>query len=139
MSDLLPVYDTIPDDARDVIRKGILDHNDIMLGSTDRKNLFIPLLDEAGQVEGGLTGYTGRGWLYVEMLFVPPERRGKGLAGALLQRAEDEARARGCTGAYIDTANPQARRAYQRQGYETFGTLENFIGNFSITWMKKRL
>ncbi len=137
MSLSLPLFDTVPDDARDVIRKGILGYNDGMLGPTDRKNLFIPLQGEDGRVEGGLIGYTGRGWLYTEMLFVPEHRRGQGLAGALLQRAEEEAKLRGCKGAYIDTINPDARRAYQRQGYEICGAIDNFTGEFSITWLKK--
>lgn len=137
MPDTLPLSDTVPDDARDVIRKGILDFNTDMLGPTDRKNLFIPLTDEDGKVDGGLIGYTGRGWLYTEMLFVPERLRGTGTAGRLLQAAEDEAKARGCKGAYIDTINPDARRAYQRQGYEICGAIDNFTGDYAITWLKK--
>ncbi|MFA7416006.1 MAG: GNAT family N-acetyltransferase [Rhizobium sp.] len=135
----LPLSDTVPDATRETILAGIKAHNNAMLGPTDRRDIFIPLRDDEGKTVGGLVGYTGRGWLYVEMLFVPEHLRGRGLAGALLQRAEDEARARGCTGAYIDTINPQARRAYERQGYEIFGTLDHFTGDFSITWLKKKL
>ncbi len=135
----LTLSDTVPDEARDAIRDAILAHNDRMLGPTDRRDLMIPIRDGEGKVEGGLVGYTGRGWLYVTLLYIPERLRGRGLAGRLLQMAEDEAKARGCTGAYIDTINPDARRAYERQGYEVFGALENFIGDFSITWMKKQL
>lgn len=133
----LPLSDTVPDDARETILAGIKAHNNALLGPTDRRDLFIPLTDAEAQVEGGLVGYTGRGWLYVEMLFVPEHRRGQGLAGALLQRAEDEAKARGCKGAYIDTINPEARRVYQRQGYAICGAIDNFTGDFSITWLRK--
>lgn len=133
----LPLSETVPDDARETILAGIKAHNNALLGPTDRRDLFIPLTDAEGRIEGGLVGYTGRGWLYVEMLFVPEHLRGQGLAGALLQRAEDEAKVRGCKGAYIDTINPDARRAYERQGYSVFGTLDNFTGDFSITWLKK--
>ncbi|WP_113448374.1 GNAT family N-acetyltransferase [Rhizobium cremeum] len=134
----LEVLDTAPDEDRAVIRKGILDYNDAMLGPTDRKGIFIPLRDAEGRIEGGLVGYTGRGWLYTELLFVPEHLRGRGLAGKLLERAEQEARDRGCIGAYIDTINPQARRAYQRQGYEICGKIENFTGDYAITWLTKR-
>ncbi|GEO83967.1 MULTISPECIES: GNAT family N-acetyltransferase [Alphaproteobacteria] len=137
MPDTLPLSDTVPDDARAAIRKGIIDHNNALLGPTDRQNIFIPLEDDEGKVEGGLIGYTGRGWLYTEMLYVPERLRGRGLAGQLLQRAEDEAKARGCKGAYIDTINPQACRAYQRQGYQICGAIDNFTSNFAITWLKK--
>ena len=139
MSEKLNLTDTVPDEARETILAGIKAHNDTMLGPTDRRDIFIPLKDDEGKTVGGLVGYTGRGWLFVSMLFVPEHLRGQGLASALLQRAEDEARARGCTGAYIDTINPQARRAYMRQGYEVFGALDKFTGDFSLTWLKKKL
>lgn len=135
----LAIVDDLPAADEANILAGLKAHNNVMLGPTDRRNLAIPLRNEAGEVDGGLVGYTGRGWLCVEMLYVPERWRGQGLAGRLLQMAEDEARARGCVGAYIDTANPQARRAYERQGYQTFGMLENFIGDFHITWMKKQI
>ncbi|MCL6706978.1 GNAT family N-acetyltransferase [Pseudomonas sp. R2.Fl] len=137
MTQPLALSDTVPDADRDAILDALKAHNNAMLGPTDRRDLFIPLKDEDGKTDGGLVGYTGRGWLYVEMLFVPDRLRGQGLAGKLLRMAEDEARARGCKGAYIDTINPVARRAYERQGYEVFGTLENFTGEFSIVWLRK--
>jgi len=112
-------------------------YNDVLLGPTDRRDLSIPLHDADGKTDGGLIGYTGRGWLYVEMLFVPERLRGQGLAGRMLQMAEDEARVHGCKGAYIDTINPTARRAYERQGFEVFGRLKNFSGDFEITWLRK--
>ncbi|PZU88810.1 MAG: GNAT family N-acetyltransferase [Shinella sp.] len=134
----LEVFDSAADENRAAIRKGILDYNEGMLGPTDRKNIFIPLRDDEGKTEGGLIGYTGRGWLYTEMLFVPEHLRGQGLAGKLLERAEMEARERNCVGAYIDTINPQACRVYQRQGYEICGRIENFSGEYAITWLRKR-
>ena len=109
-----------------------------MLGPTDRRDLFIPITADDGTVDGGLVGYTGRGWLYVEMLAVPERLRGKGLAGRLLALAEDEAKARGCIGAYIDTINPVARRAYERAGYQVFGRIDNFTRGLDICWLIKR-
>lgn len=134
----LEIFDSATDEDRAAIRKGILDYNEGMLGPTDRKNIFIPLKDDEGKTEGGLIGYTGRGWLYTEMLFVPEHLRGRGLAGKLLERAEMEARERNCVGAYIDTINPEACRVYQRQGYEICGRIENFSGEYAITWLRKR-
>jgi Predicted acetyltransferase len=137
MTQSLTLFDTVLDADRQAILDALKAHNAVMLGPSDRLDLFIPLKDEDGKTDGGLVGYTGRGWLYVEMLFVPERLRGRGMAGKLLQMAEDAARARGCKGAYIDTINPVARRAYERQGYEPFGTLENFTREFSIVWLRK--
>ncbi|UJW74327.1 GNAT family N-acetyltransferase [Rhizobium sp. SL42] len=136
--DELELSDSVPADAEATILASLKAHNDAMLGKTDRRNLFIPLTDDHGHIDGGLVGYTGRGWLYVEMLFVPERLRRQGIAGKLLQCAEHKARARGCIGAYIDTINPDARRAYERQGYEVFGRIDDFTRGFDICWMIKR-
>lgn len=138
MTPPLSLFDTVPDAARDTILAGLKAYNETLLGPTDRRDIFIPLVDDDGTVDGGLVGYTGRGWLYVEMLFVPERVRGQRLAAHLLATAEDEARARGCIGAYIDTINPDARRAYERAGYTTFGRIENFTAGLEISWMIKR-
>ncbi|MGV8938920.1 MAG: GNAT family N-acetyltransferase [Allorhizobium sp.] len=134
----LKILETVPTDDEKAILDALKAYNNTLLGPTDRRGLFIPLKDADGRTDGGLVGYTGRGWLYVEMLFVPERLRGQGLAGRLLQTAEDEAKGRGCTGAYVDTINPKARSTYERQGYAVFGTLDNFSGDFSITWLMKR-
>ncbi|MNL72949.1 Acetyltransferase (GNAT) family protein [compost metagenome] len=73
------------------------------------------------------------------MLFIPEQLRGQGMAATLLQQAETEARRRGCRGAWIDTFNPQALKAYQRQGYEIFGELPAFVGERTRTFLKKAL
>lgn len=138
MTTPLTLTDTVPDDAREKILAGIRAHNDTLLGPTDRRELFIPITAENGSVDGGLIGYTGRGWLYVELLLVPERLRGQGMAGKLLALAEEEARSRGCVGANIDTINPVARRAYERAGYSVFGCIENFAQGHDICWLLKR-
>ncbi|THV15630.1 GNAT family N-acetyltransferase [Rhizobium rhizophilum] len=138
MTSPLTLTDTLSETARDAILSGIKAHNDTLLGPTDRRDLFIPITADDGAVDGGLTGYTGRGWLYVELLFVPERLRGRGLAGQLLTIAEEEAKRRGCIGAYIDTINPVACRAYERAGYQVFGCIENFTRGLDICWLIKR-
>jgi GNAT superfamily N-acetyltransferase len=134
----LALSDTVPEAARDTILAGIKAHNDTLLGPTDRKDVFIPITADEGSVDGGLVGYTGRGWLYVELLFVPERLRGQGMAARLLALAEDEAKARGCIGAYIDTINPVACRVYERAGYSVFGRIEDFTRGHDICWLIKR-
>lgn len=134
----LTLSDTVPEAARDSILASIKAHNETLLGATDRKDIYIPITADDGTVDGGLVGYTGRGWLFVELLAVPERLRGQGMAGALLARAEEEARARGCIGAYIDTINPVACRAYERAGYHVFGRIEDFANGYDICWLIKR-
>jgi len=134
----LTLSDTVPETARDAILASIKAHNDALLGPSDRRDLFIPIQADDGSVDGGLVGYTGRGWLYVELLSVPERLRGQGIAGRLLTLAEEEAKARGCIGAYIDTINPAACRAYERAGYHVFGRIEDFAKGYDICWLIKR-
>jgi GNAT superfamily N-acetyltransferase len=137
MTEPLSLSDTVPETARDTILAGIKSHNDTLLGPTDRKDVFIPISAEDGSVDGGLIGDTGRGWLHVELLFVPERLRGQGVAARLLALAEEEARTRGCIGGYIDTINPVACRAYERAGYRVFGRIESFTKGLDICWLIK--
>ncbi|MCF1463878.1 GNAT family N-acetyltransferase [Agrobacterium vitis] len=134
---VLEIFDDVPEDALETIEAAILDFNREHLSL--RRKLFIPLKDRDGIVDGGLIGYTGRAWLYTELLFVPEYRRGQGLAGQLLMLAEDEGRRRGCKASIVDTMNPTARRLYEKLGYETFGSLADPAESYSVTWMRKQL
>jgi GNAT superfamily N-acetyltransferase len=123
---------------RKKIADPLIAYNIKTFGESGRQSLAIRLRDDAGEISGGLVGYTARGWLYVEMLFVPEVLRAQGMAGRLLQLAEDEARARGCIGSYIDTMNPQARRVYVRQGYAPVGEIQGLSGEHTLTLLAKR-
>ena len=134
----LTITDTIAPEDEAVILDRLKDFNLETFGKSDKRDLFIPLHDDAGAVIGGLVGYTGRGWLYTAMLFVPETLRGQGLASRMLGMAEDEARRRGCIGAYIDTMNPQALRLYLANSYRVIGSLQHLEGGHAVTWLEKR-
>ena len=122
-----------------VIMSGLTGFNTADVGPPGRRPLAVLIRDEDGSVVGGTLGSTAWGWLYIQWLFVPERLRGQGLAGKLLSLAETEAVARGCNGAWIDTFNPQALRAYQRQGYVIFGELTDFLPGRNRTFLQKRL
>ena len=122
-----------------VIMNGLTGFNTADVGPPGRRPLAVLIRDEDGSVVGGTLGSTAWGWLYIQWLFVPERLRGQGLAGKLLSLAETEAVARGCNSAWIDTFNPQALRAYQRQGYVIFGELADFLPGRNRTFLQKRL
>lgn len=134
----LKVTEGIAPQEEQVILDRLRAYNLATFGESDRRELTIPLYEEDGTVKGGLVGYTGRGWLYISMLFIPEELRGKGLASRMLHMAEDEARARGCIGAYIDTMNPAALSLYEKLGYQAIGRLDSLAGGHKVTWLEKR-
>lgn len=57
--------------------------------------------------------------LYLGRLSVPPDGRGRGVAGALIRFVEDEARRRACRGIVLGVriAVPENRRLFQRHGF----------------------
>jgi ribosomal protein S18 acetylase RimI-like enzyme len=71
----------------------------------------------------GMIGRVGAAAYYISNVAVYPEQRGKGIGGALLQRAEEEARAAGAVEVVLDveTDNHGARRLYERSGYQVQG------------------
>jgi GNAT superfamily N-acetyltransferase len=123
---------------RKKIADPLIAYNVARFGESGREKLAIRLRGDDCEINGGLVGYTARDWLYIEMLFVPEELRGKGMAGTLLKMAEDEAKRRGCIGAFIDTMSPDALKVYLRYGYEMIGALGEFAGGHTFTWLKKR-
>jgi GNAT superfamily N-acetyltransferase len=127
-----------PDDLA-VIGETLTAFNHADVGPADRRTLAVLIRDEDGTVVGGLSGYTAWGWLFTQLLFVPENQRGIGLAGRLLTMAEQEAASRGCHGAWIDTFSPTALKAYLKQGYEIFGELPEFPKGRTRTFLRKAL
>lgn len=121
------------------IGDGLAAFNAAAVGPSGRRALAVILRDSAGAVQGGLSGYTAWGWLYVQWLWLADGLRGRGQAGRLLALAEAEALARGCRAAWIDTFNPAARRTYERAGYRAFGTLPGFAAGRDRVFLQKTL
>jgi GNAT superfamily N-acetyltransferase len=136
---LLEVTDQPSESDLSAIGDKIAAFNDEDIGPSGRQPLAVLIRDANGQVIGGLSGRISWGWLFIQLLFVPEHLRGQGLAGKLLAKAEEEARARGCHGAWLDTFNPQALRAYQRQGYEIFGELPSYPPGRTRSFLQKHL
>jgi len=122
-----------------ILNDGLVAFNAGLIGMTDKRPLALLLRDADGRVIGGLSAVTARGWLIIDMIFVPEILRGNGLATRLLGMAEDEARNRGCHGAWLETVNPDARRLYEKHGYAPFGQLPDFPVGHSLIFMQKTL
>ena len=113
--------------------------NDADVGASGKQAIAVFMRGEDNALIGGVSGYTAWGWLYIQWLWVDENHRGLKLAGKMLAAAEEEAVARGCHGALIDTFSPLAAKAYQRQGYQAFGTLPDFPIGRSRVYLQKRL
>jgi GNAT superfamily N-acetyltransferase len=118
----------VPKEPDDADRKAILDlllaFNDQAGGASGLAPLAVLLKDPAaGGTIGGLWGRTVYDWLFVELLVVPEQLRGRQIGSRLLDRAEAIARARGCIGVWLDSYAFQAPGFYRKHGYEMFGTI----------------
>lgn len=133
------VSDEADEQDRRVLVGGLIAYNEQRTGLRDSRSLVVLIRDTHGRTVGGLWGRTGYGWLFVEMLFVPEQLRGRGLGSAVVLEAEKEARARGCHSAWLDTFEFQARGFYEQLGYRCFGELEDYPTGFSRYFMTKSL
>ena len=129
-----------PDPAiRDVIERGLVAFNRAATGPTKLLPLGVVVNGPDGKPLGGLWGWSAWDWLYVQLLWLPEKLRGRGLGTELMRRAEAEARRRGCRGVWLDSFSFQAPDFYRRQGYEAFGTLDDYPQGHRRVFLKKTL
>ncbi len=79
--------------------------------------------DVDGILIGGGVGVVTLGWLFVDLLWVHPEHRGRGLGKSIMHRMEGIALDRGATGVWLTTADFQSPDFYLSQGFEIFAEL----------------
>jgi len=108
------------------------------MGLGDEVDLAIFVRD-AGTVVAGISGWTWGDCCELQNLWVDPSLRGGGLATRLIAAAETEAAARGCCQTVHFTYDFQARRLYERNGYELVGRVEDFPSGTDALWFRKRL
>ncbi len=125
--------------AWSVIGGGISDYNTQQAGDDRGQNLCFVLQSPGGEIVGGVIGATYWDWLYINLMWVREDLRGRGHGQRLLKRAEDEARQRGARHAYLDTFSFQAPGFYQKYGYQVFGELPNFPTGHQRYFLKKKL
>jgi GNAT superfamily N-acetyltransferase len=135
----LSLTDVADDEVRKAIVTPLVAYNARHAGPGQNRPVVVLVKEGGGAVVGGLWGHTGYDWLFVQLLFVPAELRGRRLGTELMQLAEREAIQRGCHGAWLDTFEFQARGFYERLGYECFGELPEYPKGFSRYFMKKVL
>ena len=108
------------------INRWIVDYNLAQVGDHWKGRLTILARDQHQNLVGGITGFTDRDWLRIEILVVQEDHRRSCIGTRLLRAAEDEAQRRGCHSAWLDTFSFQALPFYQQHGYHIFGALEQY-------------
>ncbi|MFD4573441.1 GNAT family N-acetyltransferase [Streptomyces sp. NPDC058417] len=121
---------------RDLLRSRLRDTNTnaspalrAMRGTPEEREqpLHLWVMDEAGDLAGGLVGHTWGTWLHVALLWVDDRHRGAGLGARLLTEAERLATEdRGCLRSRLETWDFQAPDFYRKHGYEVVCAIEDY-------------
>ena len=123
-----------------VLSDGLDAHTDKHFNDKSRTLLAFFVRDEHGRIVGGVNGNYGTfGWLYVNALWVHESLRGSGYGRELMERIEAEAIRHGCKNSFLNTMSFQAPEFYKKLGYKVFGELEDFPGEHSRIFLRKKL
>ena len=118
---------------------GIRNYNTQQAGDHKHQSICFVLYAPDQEIVGGVIGETYWDWLYINLLWVKDEFRGRGYGQRLLTLAEDEARQRGMKNAYLDTFSFQAPGFYKKYGYQVFGELQDFPPGHQRYFFTKQL
>ena len=86
-------------------------------GVAPSRELTVQILDDAGELAAGMSGWTWGVAAGIGMTWVREATRGQGLGARLLTVFENEARARGCTHLFVTSFTFQAPGFYEHHGY----------------------
>ncbi len=106
------------------------------LGDEVELAIFVRVGD---RIVAGISGWTWGDCCELSSLWVDSSLKGRWLAPRLIAAAEAEAVARGCTQTIHFSYGFQARRLYERAGYEVVGRVEDFPAGTDAFWFRKRL
>ncbi len=118
---------------------GIAAFNVQQTGDREHRRFCYVLRDADNETVGGVIAEVYWGWMYLDLLFVKEELRGRGFGHQLLVKAEEYARQLGARNVYLDTFTFQAPSFYKAHGYEVFGELKEFPAGHQRYFMTKRL
>ncbi len=137
---VVTVTDAVTPEMAAVIGDGLNAFNDQAAGYGDRRPLAVVVRDpQTGAVQGGALGRSSLGLLFLELFYLPPERRGGGLGSRILAAFEDEGRRRGCVAAVLYTISFQAPGFYEKNGWQRFGEIPCLPPGTSRVFLTKRL
>ena len=125
-----------------IIQQGIIDYNKPWLGDYQTIEwVCIYMEDDDGNVIAGVSGeiVVDANFIYVHLVWVSEESRGKGLGKRLLEKLEEHLRAKNCHTIQLDTFEFQALDFYKKLGYECIGTIPKFIKGQDKHFMRKML
>ncbi|MGD8850740.1 MAG: GNAT family N-acetyltransferase [Anaerolineales bacterium] len=121
------------------IGSGVSAYNKQQAGDNHFRRLCFVLQGSDNEILGGVIAETYWEWLYIDLLWVETELRGRGYGHQLLDIVENEAQKFGAKNVYLDTFSFQAPGFYEQHGYQVFGELQDFPPGHTRYFMRKEL
>lgn len=124
-----------------VVFKGIYQHNTMgTKGLLKKPGIDINLyLKEGERTIGAILCDTFNYCIYIEIMWIDKDYRGKGLGKVLISKAEQVAKDNGCIFSHTCTLSYQAPEFYKACGYEVFGKLDDYPNGIVQYFLKKKL
>ena len=122
-----------------VLNDGISDESAMKKNMAPIKPFRVFIKDSNGTVLGGASGTIFYGSLYVDMLWLKEELRGKGLGKKLMMEAEKIGRERKCIFVTLNTMDWEALSFYQKLGYEIEFVRDGYTNESKMYMLRKTL
>lgn len=140
MQDLnLKIFDSVNSELEKILYEGINVQAVLLRRMPPILGFAIELRDSDNQIQGGATGVSLYGNLYVDMLWIEKNLRGKGWGTAIMQQAENIGRNRGCSFATVNTMDWEALPFYAKLGFVIEFTREGFDHGAKMFFLRKPL
>jgi ribosomal protein S18 acetylase RimI-like enzyme len=108
-----------------------------MIETREAAPLDISYDDPEGDVMAGIAAYSRDDCLHIDMLWVDPGLRGRGIGRCLVEMAEDVAMERGCRRVRVGVS--AGVEFFHRLGYAVTGKLQQFPQGNTFYWLSKDL
>jgi|GEM_PF-191899 len=141
LSDGISITNNYTEEDFNVVFKGIYQHNTKGTKGLLKKpgiNINVYLKDGEKTI-GAIICDTFNYCVYIEIMWIDQDYRGKGLGKTLISKAEEIAKENGCTFSHTCTLSYQAPEFYKACGYEVFGTLDDYPNGIVQYFLKKSL
>ena len=126
-------------EAWGIIGRALDAYNNQQAGDVHAQRLCYVVQADDQEIAGGVIAAIYWDWLYIDLMWIKDELRGRGYGHRLLNSVEEEARKRGARKVYLDTFSFQAPDFYRDHGYEVFGELTEFPRGHRRYFFKKAL
>ena len=120
------------------LRYSLRTFNQNMAHITDYSSVLIGFRDEQDNLTAGVYGQIAWNWLYIDLLWVRADMRGRKLGTRLMNEVEEYARSKGIFRFRLSTSDFQAPEFYKKLDYEVFGELTDLPPGHTTYFMFKK-